>query len=130
MFAVPPRDDLVTRLSTFELYDQFPPTDDDRAATERVADAFAESFDERATTLTRQAASEDFSDIPARARSHLHVLAHRRDRPRRLPGRPTARPDRPGHPGQSRPRLRAGHPTTLHTGTQALVVAALAWLAK
>jgi hippurate hydrolase len=48
----------------FELFDQFPVTDNDPAATERVAAAFAAHFGGDAGELPLQTASEDFSDIP------------------------------------------------------------------
>lgn len=48
----------------FELFDHFPITDNDPAATERVAAAFTELFGDRAGPMPRQTASEDFSDIP------------------------------------------------------------------
>lgn len=48
----------------FELFDQFPLTDNDPAITERVAAAFAGYFGDGAQRLPLQTASEDFSDIP------------------------------------------------------------------
>src|SRR5437763_13034916 len=48
----------------FELFDRFPLTDNDPAATERVAAAFEDVFGERAVPAGQQSASEDFSDIP------------------------------------------------------------------
>ncbi|CCH88490.1 Amidohydrolase (fragment) [Modestobacter italicus] len=47
----------------FELFDRFPLTDNDGAATERVASAFTGFFGDRATPVGQQSASEDFSDI-------------------------------------------------------------------
>jgi amidohydrolase len=48
----------------FEMFDQFPVTDNDDAVTQTVAAAFADHFGEHAQELPLQTASEDFSDIP------------------------------------------------------------------
>ncbi|MFX1760654.1 amidohydrolase [Rhodococcus sp. As11] len=48
----------------FELFDQYPLTDNDAAVTEQVAAAFAAHFGDAAGELPLQTASEDFSDIP------------------------------------------------------------------
>jgi hippurate hydrolase len=48
----------------FELYDHFPVTTNDAAATATVAAAFSQQFGEHAFTIDRQSASEDFSEIP------------------------------------------------------------------
>jgi hippurate hydrolase len=48
----------------FELFEHFPLTDNDPDLTETVAAAFATHFGDRAGTLPRQSASEDFSDLP------------------------------------------------------------------
>lgn len=48
----------------FELFDQYPMTDNDPVVTERVAAAFAEHFGDGAGELPLQTASEDFSVIP------------------------------------------------------------------
>ena len=111
-----------------ELYDQFPITDNDQASTERVAAAFAEFFGERATTLPSQSASEDFSDIP----NNLGV-------PYVYWGIGGTDPDtylaaeQAGRIAQDIPVNHAANfapviQPTLDTGTQALVLAALAWL--
>src|SRR3954465_7054514 len=49
----------------FELFDRFPLTDNDPAATGRVAAAFEDFFGSQAVPAGQQSASEDFSDIPA-----------------------------------------------------------------
>ena len=84
----------------FELFDRYPLTDNDadghragrggvhrplRRPRRRAAPA------ERERGLQRH---------PARARRAVHLLGHRRHRPRRLPARPSSGPGRPGHPGQ------------------------------
>jgi amidohydrolase len=113
----------------FALYDQFPITDNDQTCTERVTDAFADFFGDRAITLPRQTASEDFSDIP----NDLGV-------PYTYWGIGGTDPatfraaERAGRIAQDIPvNHSAGFAPviqpTLDTGTQALVVAALAWLA-
>src|SRR6185437_10197054 len=48
----------------FELFDRFPPTQNDPATTARVRTAFDAFFGDRVQDLSLQTASEDFSDIP------------------------------------------------------------------
>ena len=48
----------------FETLSTFPVTDNDAAATGRVAKAFAGHFGDNATETPRQTVSEDFSTIP------------------------------------------------------------------
>src|SRR3954452_21650250 len=113
----------------FELFDRFPLTDNDETVTGRVESAFAAFFGERARPVGPQSASEDFSDIPtALGVPYTYWFVWGID------------PDtyeaaaRAGRIGQdipvncSAPFAPAVQPT-LDTGTQALVVAALAWLA-
>ena len=112
----------------FELFDRYPLTDNDADATHRVAAAFTDVFAERAVRLPQQSASEDFSDIPTalgapytywgiggvdqatyRAAEQAGRIAH----------------DIPvNHAATFAPVIQP----TLDTGTQALVVAAFAWL--
>ncbi len=113
----------------FELFDRFPLTDNDGAATDRVASAFADFFGVRATPVGQQSASEDFSDIPtALGVPYTYwfiggVGPDGYDRALRA-GRITQ--DIPvNHSATFAPVIQP----TLDTGTQALVVAALAWLA-
>lgn len=47
-----------------ELFEHFPLTDNDPAVTAAVSSAFRDHFGDRAATLPRQSASEDFSDLP------------------------------------------------------------------
>ncbi|MEK8173151.1 M20/M25/M40 family metallo-hydrolase [Streptomyces sp. M19] len=96
----------------FEHLTSFPPTVNDPAATETVARAFAARFGDAAHTAELQTASEDMSEIPAPS-APLHLLGHRRHRPRPLRRRPGERHDRPGRRGQPQSRLRpraAAHP--------------------
>jgi hippurate hydrolase len=113
----------------FELFDRFPLTDNDEAATERVAGAFADFFGDRAGPAGRQSASEDFSDIPtALGVPYTYWFiggtdADTYDAAARA-GRIAS--DVPvNHSARFAPVLQP----TLDTGTQALVVGALAWLA-
>ena len=113
----------------FELFDRFPLTVNDPDATTRVAGAFAEFFGDRAGSLPQQTASEDFSDVPAT----LGV-------PYTYWGLGGVDPDtyhRAEQVGRVSQDIPANHSPsfapvvqpTLDTGTQALVVATLAWLA-
>ncbi|SNR91553.1 amidohydrolase [Blastococcus mobilis] len=113
----------------FELFDRFPLTDNDDATTDRVASAFAGPFGDHAGPVGQQSASEDFSDIPtALGVPYTYWFIGGID------------PDTYEHAAQAG-RLTEDIPVnhsatfapviqpTLNTGTQALVVAALAWLA-
>jgi amidohydrolase len=112
----------------FEMFDQFPLTTNDNAVTARVARAFADYFGERSRPLPMQTASEDFSDIP----NALGV-------PYTYWGIGGIDPDtyskaeEAGRVAQDIPVNHAANfapviQPTLDTGTEALVVAALAWL--
>jgi hippurate hydrolase len=114
----------------FELFDRFPVTDNDPATTERVAAAFAEFFADRAGMVPQQPASEDFSDIPnALGVPYTYWCIggtdadtyHRAQRAGRV-----AQDIPVNHSATFAPVVQP----TLDTGTQALVVAALAWLAR
>lgn len=116
------------RAAEFEVFDRFPLTDNDAEATRRVAGAFSAFFGDRAQPMGQQTASEDFSDIPNalgtpytywgigctdaasyRRAAESHRIAH----------------DVPvNHAANFAPVIQP----TLDAGTQALVVAALAWL--
>jgi metal-dependent amidase/aminoacylase/carboxypeptidase family protein len=113
----------------FALFDRYPLTDNDAAVTERVAEAYVGSFGDRAGELPQQSASEDFSDIPVALGApytywgiggidpDVYAAAE-------AAGRVTQ--DIPvNHSGTFAPVIQP----TLDTGTSALVVAALAWLA-
>src|SRR3954451_19289084 len=113
----------------FELFDRFPLTDNDAATTDRVATAFADFFGERAAPIGPQSASEDFSDIPTALGvpytywfvggidAEVYDAAEQAGR---------VEQDVPvNHSARFAPVLQP----TLDTGTQALVVAALTWLA-
>jgi amidohydrolase len=113
----------------FELFDRFPVTDNDTATTERVATAFADFFADRAEAIPQQSASEDFSDIPnALGVPYTYWCIggidadsyHRAEQAGRV-----AQDIPVNHSATFAPVLQP----TLDTGTQALVAAALAWLA-
>jgi metal-dependent amidase/aminoacylase/carboxypeptidase family protein len=113
----------------FELFDRFPLTDNDEATTDRVAAAFADFFGERAAPVGPQSASEDFSDVPTAlgvpytywfvggTDAELYATAERAGR--------VAQDVPVNHSARFAPVVQP----TLDTGTQALVVGALAWLA-
>jgi hippurate hydrolase len=114
----------------FELFDRFPLTDNDTATTERVASAFADFFADRAGVIPQQSASEDFSDIPnALGVPYTYWCIggidadayHRAEQAGRV-----AQDIPVNHSATFAPVPQP----TLDTGTQALVVAALAWLAR
>ena len=112
----------------FELFDRFPLTDNDAAATERVAAAFSRFFGSRAGPMGQQTASEDFSDIPAALGvpytywgvGCIDVGTYREAE---AAGR-VAQDIPVNHSPNFAPVIQP----TLDTGTQALVVAALDWL--
>src|SRR4051812_6847343 len=113
----------------FELFDRFPLTDNDASATERVAGAFGEFFGERSQPVGQQSASEDFSDIPpALGVPYTYWFVGGTDPAAYAAAEQAGRvaQDVPvNHSARFAPVIQP----TLDTGTQALVIAALAWLA-
>jgi hippurate hydrolase len=112
----------------FELYDQYPLTSNDPEVTARVAAAFKGYFGDRAFTVARQSASEDFSRIPDALGVPYTYWAlggidekkwHEAEAAGRLAS---------DIPGNHSPHFAPVIEPTLMTGTAALVVAALAWL--
>ena len=112
----------------FELFDRFPATTNDTAATQRVADAFASHFGDRATELPLQSASEDFSDLPNAfgvPYTYWGIGGTDPDAYRAAEAAGRVSQDIPvNHSPKFAPVLQP----TLDTGTEALVVASLAWL--
>lgn len=114
----------------FELFERFPLTTNDSTVTDRVAGAFAEFFGDRATTMAQQTASEDFSDIPASfgvpytywQLGGIEPEAYRQAEAAGRIGQDI--------PVNHSPAFAPVIQPTLDAGTQALVVAALAWLAR
>ncbi|MDQ3904633.1 MAG: amidohydrolase [Actinomycetota bacterium] len=113
----------------FELFDRFPITDNDAATTERVAGAFADFFGDRAQPMGQQTASEDFSDIPTALGvpyTYWGIGGIDPHTYRQAAAAGRVAQDIPvNHSATFAPVIQP----TLDTGTQALVVAALAWLA-
>jgi hippurate hydrolase len=113
----------------FELFDRFPPTTNDAPTTDRVRQAFAEHFGDAAVQLDLQSASEDFSDIPTALGVPYTYWGIGADDPDTYQAAVDSRvaQDIPvNHSPYFAPVLQP----TLDTGTSAMVVAALAWLAS
>lgn len=112
----------------FELFDRFPLTDNDAETTTRVGDAFANHFGDRWQTLPQGAASEDFSDVPRALGVPYTYWGIGGIDPATY--RAAAAQGRVAQdiPVNHSPRFAPVVQPTLDTGTEALVVAALAWL--
>jgi amidohydrolase len=114
----------------FELFERYPLTDNDTYVTDQVAGAFTAYFAERAADLPQQSASEDFSDIPtALGAPYTYWGIGGIDAETFLSAKRAGRvaQDVPvNHSASFAPVVQP----TLDTGTQALVVAAMAWLAR
>ena len=112
----------------FELFDRFPPTQNDPATTARVRAAFDAFFGDRAQDLPLQTASEDFSDIPNALSvpyTYWGIGGIDPDTYRRAAEAGRVSQDIPvNHSPTFAPVIQP----TLDTGTQAMVSAALAWL--
>jgi metal-dependent amidase/aminoacylase/carboxypeptidase family protein len=112
----------------FETTLSFPVTDNNTAATERVADAFAAHFGDRATEIPKQTVSEDFSKIPdAVGAPYCFWALGFTDRDAYLAAEKDGRLD--DLPTNHSPKFLPPLRPTLRTGTEALITAALAWLA-
>jgi hippurate hydrolase len=113
----------------FELFDRFPPTVNDAATTDRVRQAFADHFGDAAGELPLQSASEDFSDIPTALGvpyTYWGIGGVDPGTYQAAVGSGRVAQDIPvNHSSLFAPVLQP----TLDTGTAAMVVAALAWLA-
>jgi amidohydrolase len=114
----------------FEMFDRFPLTANDEATTQRVAASFADHFGQRSGPGEQQSASEDFSDIPdALGVPYTYWF---------VGGTDPALWDAAAAAGRTAQDIPVNHSAgfapvlqpTLDTGTEALVVAALAWLAR
>ncbi len=104
---------------TLEYYDQFPLTDNDPEVTAVVAEAFRAHFGEaRVVELGRIPASEDFSRIPDAFGT-----------PYTYWGLGGFSPEKPGPPNHS-PFFAPLIQPTLRAGTEAIVVAVMAFLGK
>jgi amidohydrolase len=112
----------------FELYDQYPLTANDPDVTARLTAAFKGYFGDRAFSVARQSASEDFSRIPDALGAPYTYWAlggidekkwHEAEAAGRLAS---------DIPGNHSPHFAPVIEPTLKTGTAAIVVAAVAWL--
>lgn len=104
---------------TFEYYDQFPLTDNDPAVTAKVTDAFRTHFgEERVVELGRITASEDFSRIPDAFGTPYTYWG--------VGGFAPGEQSYPNHSPYFAPAIQP----TLDAGTEAIVVAALAYLGQ
>jgi amidohydrolase len=112
----------------FELFDRFPPTENDPATTARVRAAFDAFFGDRSGDLPLQSASEDFSDIPTALSvpyTYWGIGGTDPDTYHRAAEAGRVSQDIPvNHSPAFAPVIQP----TLDTGTQAMVAAALAWL--
>jgi len=112
----------------FELYDHYPVTVNDADATARVAAAFARHFGEQASTLDRQSASEDFSEIPDALGTPYTYWGVGCVDPERYAKAATAGSVAVDIPANHSPDFAPVMSPTLETGTAAIVVAAMDWL--
>ena len=112
-----------------ELFDRFPPTHNDPGTTASVRAAFDDYFGDRATTLPLQTASEDFSDIPNALEVPYSYWGIGGIDPDTYAAAAKAGRISQDIPVNHSPNFAPVIQPTLDTGTQALVTAALAWLA-
>jgi len=114
----------------FEIFDHSPATTNDSATTDRVRAAFDAHFGtDRTFDLPLQTASEDFSDIPRALGipyTYWGIGGIDPDTYRRAEESGRLGSDVPANHS---PRFAPVVQPTIDTGTEALVVAALAWLA-
>jgi amidohydrolase len=112
----------------FEMFDRFPLTDNDATVTRRVTEAFADYFGDRSRPLPMQTASEDFSDIPKALGVPYTYWG--------IGGIDPDTYDKAAKAGRVAQDIPVNHSAsfapviqpTLDTGTEAMVIAALAWL--
>lgn len=113
----------------FELLDHFPATVNDPTVTERLRAAFGGVFGDRAGDLPLQTASEDFSDIPNALNTPYSYWGIGGIDPATYHTADSAGRVSEDVPVNHSPTFAPVIQPTLDTGTQALAVAALAWLA-
>jgi amidohydrolase len=112
----------------FETIFTFPVTDNDAAATGRVAKAFAAHFGDLAGEIPPQTVSEDFSKIPDAAHvPYCYWAIGFTDKQAYLAAEKAGTLD--DLPTNHSPAFLPPLQPTLRTGTEALVAGALAWLA-
>lgn len=112
----------------FELYDRFPLTVNDDTVTDRVNDAFAEHFGDRLIEMPQGSASEDFSDIPNALGAPYTYWGIGGIDPDTYRAAVDAGRIAQDIPVNHSPTFAPVVQPTLDTGTETLVVAALAWL--
>jgi hippurate hydrolase len=112
-----------------ELFDRFPPTVNDEAVTQRVRTAFARFFGEAAGELPLQSASEDFSDLPVALGAPYTYWGIGGVDPATYAAAQAAGRVASDIPVNHSPYFAPVLQPTLDTGTSAMVVAALEWLA-
>ena len=113
----------------FEMFDQFPTTTNDADVTNKISAAFAGFFGDQLRELPLQSASEDFSDIPnALGIPYTYWGIGGIDAPAYQAAETSGRVAQ-DIPVNHSPFFAPVLQPTLNTGTQALVVAALAYLA-
>ncbi|MFP3580954.1 amidohydrolase [Arthrobacter sp. SIMBA_036] len=114
----------------FELYDHYPLTQNDPEVTARVDAAFRNHFGERASTLDRQPASEDFSELPDSFGIPYIYWGLGGTDPTLYAKAEAAGAVSSEIPANHSPHFAPVISPTLETGTAAVVVAALAWLGR
>jgi len=112
-----------------ELFDRFPPTDNDEETTKRVRAAFDEVFGERVQDMDLQTASEDFSDIPNAFQVPYTYWGIGGIDPSAYQAAASAGRISQDVPVNHSPNFAPVIQPTLDTGTRAMVAAAMAWLA-
>jgi hippurate hydrolase len=112
----------------FELFDQFPPTNNDGPVTARVAAAFDEEFGDHRIDLLLQTASEDFSDIPEALGSPYTYWGLGGADPIAYRAAEEAGRVAQDVPVNHSPFFAPVIQPTLDTGTRAMVAAAMAYL--
>lgn len=113
----------------FELFDRFPVTDNDSQVTAEVADAFTAYFGDRHVSLPPSSASEDFSDIAVGVSAPYTFWGVGGIDARQFQDAVTGGDVYQNIAVNHSPRFAPVIEPTLQTATQALVVAALTWLA-
>lgn len=112
----------------FEMYDNFPLTVNEDAATARVEAAFSAYFGERVQTMPAASASEDFSEIPAALGAPYTYWGFGGIDEQAFDAAVMADRVSADVPVNHSPRFAPVIQPTLDTGTQALVVAGISWL--
>lgn len=114
----------------FELYDHFPLTSNDADTTARISQAFEAHFGDSAGQIGPQSASEDFSDVPAALGVPYTFWVFGGADPETYRKAAAAGRVAQDIPVNHSPRYAPLLQPTLDTGTEALVVATLAWLGR